>query len=298
MKAVNHLVSSYNLPVPPEKLVDSHFSYLVSREYYFHRDEEVAALRGVTLTAKQRESLRKASLMSAVRFANSVVPLEKSSAVDHLTGAFNRGALDKFVFNLLSKRRPGLGDAICIMDIDNFKKFNEKYGHIVGDEVLRQLKKMMTDLIRGYDLFGRYGGEEFALIMPEIDVKDPNYYKNIMERLEAMREAIAGGLSNRLVNSLQKLGYDERMLTNLSSEAITMSMGLWIADENVRLNNPEDLGPLVWDRADRYLAAAKHQHGKNVVVGEKGPFGKTKKNSLTTPPSSLKKLLDKLRRRV
>jgi diguanylate cyclase (GGDEF)-like protein len=89
---------------------------------------------------------------------------------DHLTGLWNRGA----VLNLLQReeqRRQRSGEAlgVIMVDVDHFKSINDSYGHLVGDVVLTEVAKRLTASVRGYDSVGRYGGEEFLIIVPGCD---------------------------------------------------------------------------------------------------------------------------------
>jgi two-component system, cell cycle response regulator len=89
---------------------------------------------------------------------------------DHLTGLWNRGA----VLNLLQReeqRRQRSGEAlgVIMVDVDHFKAINDSYGHLVGDVVLTEVSKRLTASVRGYDSVGRYGGEEFLIIVPGCD---------------------------------------------------------------------------------------------------------------------------------
>ena len=89
---------------------------------------------------------------------------------DHLTGVWNRGA----VLNLLQRevqRRQRSGEAlgVIMVDVDHFKHINDSYGHLVGDAVLAEVARRLTASVRGYDSVGRYGGEEFLVIVPGCD---------------------------------------------------------------------------------------------------------------------------------
>ena len=91
---------------------------------------------------------------------------------DHLTGVWNRGA----VLNLLQRevqRRQRSGEALGVImaDVDHFKNINDSYGHLVGDAVLAEVARRLTASVRGYDSVGRYGGEEFLVIVPGCDPK-------------------------------------------------------------------------------------------------------------------------------
>ena len=71
---------------------------------------------------------------------------------------------------------------MALLDIDHFKRVNDRYGHGVGDEALRHVTDVMGRTIRGVDIFGRYGGEEFLLILPETDLDGG---ERLAERLRA-----------------------------------------------------------------------------------------------------------------
>lgn len=86
---------------------------------------------------------------------------------DALTGVWNRGAiLDVFERELSRCRREQLPLGVALADIDHFKPVNDSYGHLVGDAVLQQVAARMATALRPYDLIGRYGGEEFLILLP------------------------------------------------------------------------------------------------------------------------------------
>ncbi|VAW73018.1 diguanylate cyclase/phosphodiesterase (GGDEF & EAL domains) with PAS/PAC sensor(s) [hydrothermal vent metagenome] len=89
---------------------------------------------------------------------------------DPLTGISNRSALDEMMQRELSHaRRQGSSCAMIILDIDHFKKINDKYGHITGDCALKNVASMMDSCKRDGDLLFRYGGEEFVILMRDTD---------------------------------------------------------------------------------------------------------------------------------
>ncbi|MGD9161415.1 MAG: diguanylate cyclase [Desulfobacteraceae bacterium] len=91
----------------------------------------------------------------------------KSAAlIDYLTGVPNRKALDDKYIEYASEAVPGDKDlCLLLIDIDHFKKFNDKYGHLIGDDVLKFVARKIREIIRGRDFFARYGGEEFAVLL-------------------------------------------------------------------------------------------------------------------------------------
>lgn len=94
--------------------------------------------------------------------------LEKMASIDKLTDIYNRRMIDQFLqveIEIASRHNEEL--SLMIIDIDHFKHVNDNYGHLVGDMVLSQLSKIISDNIRNSDIFGRYGGEEFLIICPK-----------------------------------------------------------------------------------------------------------------------------------
>lgn len=86
---------------------------------------------------------------------------------DALTGMLNRSAILKILENELTRsRREGTSVSVVMVDIDNFKRINDQHGHLAGDAVLREAAKRLIRSIRPYDSCGRYGGEEFLIVIP------------------------------------------------------------------------------------------------------------------------------------
>lgn len=93
--------------------------------------------------------------------------LQQAATRDFLTGIYNRGQfmhLAKKIFGLMIRQKQPV--SVLMLDLDRFKSINDKYGHFVGDEVLMHFSSVTTAALRGEDVFGRYGGEEFIIISP------------------------------------------------------------------------------------------------------------------------------------
>ncbi|HEU5394364.1 MAG TPA: diguanylate cyclase [Candidatus Methylomirabilis sp.] len=110
-------------------------------------------------------ALQNAHLFESLELAN--VNLERLALVDDLTGAFNR----RFFFRRLEEefhraRRYKFPLACIFLDIDRFKPVNDRYGHLVGDQVLTEVAEVIRSSIRRTDILARYGGEEFAILLP------------------------------------------------------------------------------------------------------------------------------------
>lgn len=164
--------------------------------------------------------------------ANKV--LEQLSVTDHLTKAYNRGFLDKVTANEAQRAdRYDSTVSFILFDLDDFKKVNDTYGHLVGDEVLIKCVEWIQRTIRQTDTFGRWGGEEFVLICPNTNLEDA--FK--------IADKIRIGVSNLAISSKHRQ---------------TISAG-------VACYKPKE-GVSPWiSRADKALYRAKEQ-GKNQVV--------------------------------
>ena len=90
---------------------------------------------------------------------------------DFLTGTFNRKAFDKRLIEAMEEARAKELELTMIMlDIDHFKKFNDSYGHLIGDEVLKIVARGLVDSVKGMDTVARFGGEEFVVLLPRTPI--------------------------------------------------------------------------------------------------------------------------------
>ena len=93
--------------------------------------------------------------------------LESLSVTDELTQLLNRrGFLQQFQFSLSISRRNNTGGSLMILDLDKFKQINDTYGHLAGDEVLKNVGIAISTVVRESDIVGRIGGDEFSILMP------------------------------------------------------------------------------------------------------------------------------------
>jgi two-component system, cell cycle response regulator len=96
--------------------------------------------------------------------------LRELASRDPLTGLWNHGAIiDILTKEITRAEREGAHVAVALVDLDHFKSINDTYGHLVGDQVLREAAQVMCSSIRPYDAVGRLGGEEFLVVLPGCD---------------------------------------------------------------------------------------------------------------------------------
>ena len=163
---------------------------------------------------------------------------EQMLRTDSLTGLFNRKHMLE-VLNLQIERfrRHQVPFSLCIADIDYFKKINDNYGHPVGDIVLTKSGKIFSDVLRTIDFAGRYGGEEFIIILDET------------EEQQAVHTA----------NRIRKAFEDCEIFTDGILIKFTISIGI------ATIYNMKETEESIISRADKALYEAKSQ-GRNRVV--------------------------------
>ena len=167
--------------------------------------------------------------------------LRELASRDPMTGLLNRRAIfDVLVGEMARIRRNGSALTAVMIDLDHFKSVNDTYGHLAGDDVLREVAARLTDSVRPYDSVSRYGGEEFLLILPQMDLA------GLRDRLIAVHNSIC--LKTFVVPG--------------GEVNLTCSFGVCTLFCDQRLTVEQFL-----DRADRALYQAKHS-GRNCIIYE------------------------------
>ena len=131
--------------------------------------------------------------------------LRTRNITDQLTGVNNRKKLMQLKRQFKQKKTPGYFGVI-MLDIDYFKKYNDTYGHVAGDEVLRKVAEVLRELVRKKDTIIRYGGEEFLILLQDVM---PQTAENVCGRIHSQLER-------------QKLEHSASEV----SDCVTVSVGL------------------------------------------------------------------------
>lgn len=166
--------------------------------------------------------------------------IQQMAVIDELTQLYNRRKFNTEIdIALQNFNRYGNTFAMLMLDIDHFKDINDKHGHLVGDEVLKGVSRFIRMEIRQGDILARWGGEEFALILPHTNEV------NAVKRAEDFREMIATSLCSTLM--------DQGDIT----EHVTCSIGVSVV-------RPNDTMESIVGRVDKALYDAK-EDGRNCV---------------------------------
>jgi diguanylate cyclase (GGDEF)-like protein len=171
--------------------------------------------------------------------------LERLATLDVLTGVFNRRVLlERLELELRRCRRYGSRLCVLLLDLDHFKRINDTYGHLAGDAVLVSLGRILRTRVRGTDMAGRYGGEEFCVLLPETDLEAGRELAERLRQCVAAETFTAGG------------GTTFR---------VTCSLGV------SRFENPNQKVSDLLQAADEALYRAKQQGRDRVCVAGSGP---------------------------
>jgi len=135
--------------------------------------------------------------------------LTEVSSRDTLTGLYNRWyVIEKLDTEINRSLRHGSPMSLLMLDLDHFKKINDTYGHNVGDEVLKSVGKTLRDSCRVYDVPGRYGGEEFCVVLPETRLGNTAVVAERIRTRLAATEMHFGDVAVRVTTSIGIAGVD------------------------------------------------------------------------------------------
>lgn len=207
--------------------------------------ERVAAMLVFVLTIGQcafvglhGSAMRKILYKRSVELKDAYKRIEELAELDELTGSFNRRCIMRMLDDEIIRAQRGKTPfTIALIDLDWFKRINDSYGHPTGDEVLRTFAITIFANIRSIDRFGRYGGEEFLLLLPDTP------HDAGVRSMDRLREIIAG---------LDWSAFEAGMSVTISAGVATLA--------------PDETSDALLARADLGLYAAK-ERGRNRIAG-------------------------------
>ena len=255
---VNWLQKEYESAKNPEKVLSLDISMLASE--FLREEDSCSTIVSAPLIAKNSlfgviiaindpdrrpftdDDIHLLTVMAnqaAIAFENYVLykKLEVESITDGLTGIYNyRFLIRSLKIEMKRAGRFGYASAFIMIDVDNLKEYNDRNGHLSGSRALRDIAAVCTQNCREIDLVAKYGGDEFALLLPQTGLEG------------ALR------LGERLLKAIRRFKFD-----GATPELLTCSMGVAVF--------PEDAGTIeaLIERADAALYLAKSR-GKNSIV--------------------------------
>ena len=205
----------------------------------------VQGAKEMELNNKKLEASLASSRQEIETLQQNLEAVRVESLTDPLTTLANRkyfdNALAKGITEAQEKNEPL---ALLMADIDHFKGFNDRYGHLTGDQVLRLVALSVKQNVKGRDVAARYGGEEFVVALPSTSLQ------SAITVADQIRRAV-------MTKELMKRSSGERL------GRVTISIGVAVV-------RPSDTPALLIERADKCLYAAK-RHGRNRVICEVDP---------------------------
>jgi diguanylate cyclase (GGDEF)-like protein len=211
------------------------------------REVDMAAMQAGAADFLMKGQLDARILERTIRYAiehNHIVKsLNELTILDELTGLYNRREMKRLMDQELERfKRNGHPFSVIMLDIDHFKPVNDTYGHLTGDQVLKQLAILLKNRVRIIDQCARYGGEEFVIILPETS----------KERAAIVAESIREIVAQSRFNCNQECG---------NQVQIEISISLGVAE----LPSDGMCNQAILAAADRVLYKAK-KRGRNQVV--------------------------------
>ncbi len=194
---------------------------------------------------KKLEARLSASKQEIEQLQQNLEAVRTESFTDPLTTLSNRKFFDQALAKAIAEAKAQSEPLSLLMtDIDHFKSFNDKYGHLTGDQVLRLVALAVKQNVKGQDVAARYGGEEFVIALPKTDLQ------SALTVADHIRRAV-------MTKELMKRSSGERL------GRVTISIG-------VALLRPNETAQSLIERADNCLYAAK-RNGRNRVICEADP---------------------------
>ncbi len=202
----------------------------------------VQGAKEMELNNKKLETRLAASKQEIEQLQQNLETVRTESLTDPLTTLSNRKFFDSAPTKSITEAKEK--NSLLMADIDHFKSFNDKYGHLTGDRVLRLVALSVKQNVKGQDIAARYGGEEFVIALPNTALQSAITVADHIRRAVMTKELLKRSSGERLGR-------------------VTISIGAAVL-------RPSDTAQLLIDRADKCLYAAK-RNGRNRVICEADP---------------------------
>ncbi len=205
-------------------------------------DDVLSSTRQMHGAVEQLQARLRESQAEIQTLRDEVARARDEAMVDSLTGLANRRAFDLGLSACFTDEAASKDLCLVMLDIDHFKRINDSYGHLFGDQVIRAVAQVLRANVKGQDLAARVGGEEFAILLPATPLPGAHALA------EKIRATIAG-------SRIRRQGKDDM------HERVTVSLGV------ARLH-PGELATSFMDRADTALYASKNAGRDRVTIAQ------------------------------
>ena len=175
------------------------------------KDNEILELSGFFLTTEGNTANGKVQVI--IRDITDDIRL---STTDPLTGSYNRRFINEYLMKEVERnKRTGKTFSFVMCDIDNFKEINDTYGHPAGDIVLQSFSQLIHTTVREQDVTGRYGGDEFVLILPDLDNSSASrVIDRLRMKIESIPVTLPGGIKKTLTASFGVASFPENGISS------------------------------------------------------------------------------------
>lgn len=181
----------------------------------------------------------------AIQNASTYKKTEEKSLIDELTGLYNFRAFEDMLLNMVQEaemREENI--SLLIIDLDHFKKVNDRYGHSAGNDVLKSIANLLKEFTRQEDVVARYGGEEYAVIIPNSD----------SDKAKAIAERIRFAIENHVINVADSIEEIKETMIQVTASIGVASFPKMASSEKDLIRN-----------ADRAMYIGSKQAGRNKV---------------------------------